>query len=206
MRQATEDNAMSTSIHSYRFVAVTAALLLAATASPDATSATRTSVNSSASVNRSASVNSSANVNRSASVNSSANVNRSASVNSSANVNRSATVNSSATVNRSANVNSNVNVNRNVNVNSNVNVNRNVNVNVDNHWDDNYYHPVARGVAVGTAIAVTAVAIGSIAYSIPPSCMPVYVNGLTYQQCGSTWYTPQYAGSSVQYIVVVAPR
>lgn len=127
------------------------------------------------------------------------------SVGGSANASRSASASSSANVNRSANVNSNTNVNRNVNVNSNVNVNRNVNVDVDNDWND-HYHPVARGVAVGTAVAVTAAAIGSVAYSIPPSCVPVMANNMTYQQCGSTWYAPQYAGSSVQYVVVAPPH
>jgi hypothetical protein len=112
---------------------------------------------------------------------------------------------SSVSRNTSVNANRNVNVNRN----TNVNVDRDVNVHVDNHWDDHYDHwdhPVAAAAAIGTAAAVTAAAIGSIAYSIPPSCVPVVVNGMTYQQCGSTWYQPQYAGASVQYIVVTAPR
>lgn len=96
----------------------------------------------------------------------------------------------------------NVNVNRN----TNVNVDRHVDVDVDadRHWDGDD-HPVARAAAVGAAVAVTAAAIGSIAYSIPESCVPVDVNGVTYQQCGSTWYQPQYAGDSVQYVVVDAP-
>ncbi|HEX5123446.1 MAG TPA: hypothetical protein VFV97_09370 [Rhodanobacteraceae bacterium] len=118
-----------------------------------------------------------------------------------ANVNR----NNTANVNRNTNVNQNTNINRN----TNVNVNRDVNVHVDNGWDnhhDNWDHPVAAAAAIGTAAAVTAAAIGSIAYSIPPSCVPVNVNGVTFQQCGSTWYQPQYAGSSVQYVVVTAPR
>lgn len=135
----------------------------------------------------------------------SANVNSNASANRSSNANRSANVNSNANVNRNANVNSNTNVNRNANVNSNVNVNRNIDVDVDNNWDNNY-HPVARAAAVTTAVAVTAAAIGSVAYSIPPSCVPVPVNGATYQQCGSTWYQPQYAGASVQYVVVSPPN
>ena len=50
-----------------------------------------------------------------------------------------------------------------------------------------------------------AAAIGSIAYSIPPSCAPVYANGVTFQQCGSTWYQPQYAGTQVTYVVVNPP-
>jgi UDP-3-O-[3-hydroxymyristoyl] glucosamine N-acyltransferase len=123
-----------------------------------------------------------------------------------ANVNRNVNANANANVNRNVNANSNVNVNRNVNVNSNVNVNRDVNVNVDNNWNNHWDHPVAAAAAVGTAVAVTAAAIGSIAYSVPPSCVPVVVNGVTFQQCGSTWYQPQYAGSSVQYVVVTAPR
>jgi hypothetical protein len=32
------------------------------------------------------------------------------------------------------------------------------------------------------------------------------VNGLTYQNCGSTWYQPQHVGTSVQYIVAAPPR
>ena len=62
-------------------------------------------------------------------------------------------------------------------------------------------HPVATGVAVATTAAV----VGSIIYSLPPSCTTVSVNGLTYQQCGSTWYRPQYVGTSVQYVVVTSP-
>ena len=99
------------------------------------------------------------------------------------------------------------NVNREVNRNTNVNVDRHVDVDVDadRHWDDDY-HPVARAAAVGTAVAVTAAAIGSIAYSVPPSCVPVDVGGVTYQQCGSTWYEPQFVGDTVQYVVVAPPQ
>lgn len=119
----------------------------------------------------------------------------------SAQVNRSG----SAQVNRSGSVNRNTNVN----VNQNVNVHRDINVDVDDDWhdhDDWDDHPVARGVAIGTAAAVTAAAIGSIVYSVPPSCATVVVNGLAYQQCGSTWYQPQYAGSQVSYVVVNPPH
>lgn len=91
-------------------------------------------------------------------------------------------------------------VNRNVQVNQNVNVNRNVNVDVDNR---DVYHPVARTAA---AVAVTAAAVGTVAYSIPPSCVPVVVSGVTYQQCGSTWYQPQFAGTSVTYVVANPPQ
>lgn len=56
-----------------------------------------------------------------------------------------------------------------------------------------------------TAVAVTSAAIGSIVHSVPPSCVSTVVNGIAYQQCGSTWYQPQYAGTSVQYVVVDSP-
>lgn len=92
-------------------------------------------------------------------------------------------------------VNTNVQANRNVNV----NVNRNVNVDVDRR---DYYHPVATAAAVATTAAV----IGSMVYSIPPSCSSMVVNGVTYQQCGSSWYQPQYVGSQLTYVVVNPPN
>ena len=50
-----------------------------------------------------------------------------------------------------------------------------------------------------------AVAVGSIVRSLPPSCSAMVVNGITYQQCGGTWYQPQYMGTQVSYVVVNAP-
>ena len=104
---------------------------------------------------------------------------------------------------------SNTNVNRNVN---NANINRNVNnVNVDRNYDldvdvDNNWHPVARGAAWAAGAAITTAAIGSVAYSLPPSCTTVVVGGVSYQQCGSSWYEPEFSGTSVSYVVVAAPR
>ena len=69
------------------------------------------------------------------------------------------------------------------------------------HWDD-HWHPLETAATV----AVTAAVVGSIVRTIPPSCNTVMVNGISYSQCGSTWYQPQYAGSSVQYVVVNPPR
>jgi hypothetical protein len=60
------------------------------------------------------------------------------------------------------------------------------------------YHPVATATAV-----VTAAVVGSIVHALPPSCSAV---GVTFQQCGSTWYQPQFAGGSTTYVVVNAPR
>jgi hypothetical protein len=135
----------------------------------------------------------------------------------SASVNRSA---GSASVNRSAgsanrNVNANdFNANRNVNVN-NVNVNRNVNVDRDidvdrryGGWGDAccYNGGVARAAAVTAAAVTTAAVVGSVVHSLPPSCSAVDIDGITYQQCGSTWYQPQFAGTTVNYTVVNPPR
>ena len=111
-------------------------------------------------------------------------------------------------VNRNFNANRNVNVNQNVNVNrnTNVNVNRNVNVDVDYHGAGCCYHPVATAVAVGAVAATTAAVVGSIVHTVPPACAVTVINGVTYQNCGGAWYQPQYVGTSVQYVVVTAPR
>jgi hypothetical protein len=93
-----------------------------------------------------------------------------------------------------------------MNINHNVNVNRNVNVNVHGGggWGG-YYHPVATAAVVTAAAVTTAAVIGSVVHSIPPSCSTTVMGGVAYQQCGSTWYRPQYVGSNVQYTVVTAP-
>jgi hypothetical protein len=118
--------------------------------------------------------------------------------------------NQNANVNR--NQNTNVNRNTNVNQNTNVNVNRNVNVNVDNHYGGGYYgggccyHPVATAAAVTATAMVTAAVVGSMVNTLPPSCSVVMVGGISYQQCGSTWYQPQFSGGNTTYVVVNAPR
>ena len=133
-------------------------------------------------------------------------VNRNTNVNTNTgNVNRNTNVNTNTgTVNRNTNVNTdygNVNRNTNVNVNNgNVNVNRDVDIDVNHGWYDN--HPVATAAAVGTAVAVTAAAVGSIVYSLPPSCSAVVENGVQYNYCGGVYYQPTYSGSTVTYVVV----
>ena len=89
----------------------------------------------------------------------------------------------------------------------NVNVGNNVNVDVDRGWDNDGWdhHPVAAGMAIGTAAAVTSAVVGSMIYSLPPSCANRYYSGVTYSYCNGTWYQPQYAGSSVTYVVVNQP-
>lgn len=125
----------------------------------------------------------------------------------SGNVGANRNMNANHNFNSNGNFNNNTNINRNVNA----NVNRNVNVNVDNGWNHGgccccgYSHPVAAGVAIGATAAITAAAIGSMAYSLPPACVTrVYPAG-TYYSCGGTWYQPEYAGSQVTYVVVHEP-
>jgi hypothetical protein len=101
------------------------------------------------------------------------------------------------------NVNRNVNHNVNRNVSRNVNVHRDIDIDVDHHYRG--YHPVATAVGVAAAATVTAAVVGSIVYSLPPSCSAMVVNGVTYQQCGGTWYQPQFVGEQVSYVVVNAP-
>lgn len=86
-----------------------------------------------------------------------------------------------------------------------VNVHRNVNVNVHADYGMPGYHPVARTAAVVGTAAVTAAVVGSIVHSVPPSCVNTVVGGVTYSQCGSTWYQPRASGTTVEYVVVNPP-
>lgn len=102
-----------------------------------------------------------------------------------------------------------VNRDRDVNRNVNRNVNRDVDIDVDiddhDHgwdWDDHDHHPVAAGIAFGTAAAVTSAVVGSMIYSLPPACSP-YAG--SYYFCGGVYYAPQYQGDTVVYVVVDQP-
>lgn len=131
-------------------------------------------------------------------------------------------VNNAGSHNDNKNRNTNVNQNKNVNVNQNKNVNRNTNVNVDRDIDidvdvDHHHgygynngccfndNPIATAAAITATTMVTAAVIGSIVNTPPVGCMTTVINGIAYQQCGSTWYQPQYAGTSVTYMVVGHP-
>jgi len=145
-----------------------------------------------------------AGANRGANANAGANANR----NASANANR----NTNANANRNVNANSNTNVNRNVNVNQNVNVNRDVNVNTNrNYYGGGYGGACCYNSGIGTAAAITAAAVGTamvvgaIVNTLPPSCTAVSANGVTYQKCGGTYYQPQFSGGNATYVVVNAP-
>ena len=83
-----------------------------------------------------------------------------------------------------------------------VHVRRDIDVDVDYH----HHHPVATAVGVAAAVSVTAAVIGTIVHTLPPACSVVVVNGITYQNCGGTWYQPMYAGTQVTYVVITPPR
>ena len=58
---------------------------------------------------------------------------------------------------------------------------------------------------MGAAVGVTAAAVGSMIYSLPPSCVSSPYSGSTYYNCGGTYYQPQYSGTQVTYQVVNYP-
>ena len=64
-----------------------------------------------------------------------------------------------------------------------------------------YRHGYYGGGAVVGAAAVTAIAVGTIVATLPPSCTAMVVNGVTYHNCAGTYYVP----SSSQWVIVEAP-
>jgi hypothetical protein len=97
-------------------------------------------------------------------------------------------------------------VNRDVDVRRSIDT-RDVDIDIDNDWDGCCFdHPVAAAAAVTAAAVTTAAVVGSVVYTLPPACTAVIVDGITYEQCGSTWYQPQFAGTTATYIVVAPPR
>ena len=87
----------------------------------------------------------------------------------------------------------------------------NCNINVKHEykyggWGGYYDYPhgaYAAGVITGAAI--TAAAIGTRYYTLPPACSPYPYGGYTYYTCGGAWYYPQYQGDTVVYVVVAKP-
>jgi hypothetical protein len=81
------------------------------------------------------------------------------------------------------------------------------NGNYDLDYDiDARWHPGADAAVWTRAAGLTTVPVGSIAYSLAPACTPTHVNTVTYYQCGSVWFQPQFAGTTVTYVAVDAPR
>jgi len=70
-------------------------------------------------------------------------------------------------------------------------------------WID---HPIAAGIAIGAVAGMTAAAIGSAYYALPPDCSPYPYHSYTYYNCGEAWYQPQYEGETVVYVTVPDPN
>lgn len=83
-----------------------------------------------------------------------------------------------------------------------VNINGDWNGGCCGGWVD---HPIAAGVAVGAVAGMTAAAIGSSYYALPPGCPPYPYGGYTYYSCGGAYYQPQYEGDTVVYVTVPDP-
>jgi hypothetical protein len=67
-------------------------------------------------------------------------------------------------------------------------------------------YPATRTAPVVGASTVPAAAVGTVIRTLPPGCTSVMVGNVAYQQCGSTWYQPSYAGTTINYTVVNPPR
>lgn len=54
-------------------------------------------------------------------------------------------------------------------------------------------------------VVIQQVPVGTEVAALPPGCGSTYVNGVTYYQCGPTWYQPYFGGNGVYYSVVPGP-
>jgi hypothetical protein len=70
------------------------------------------------------------------------------------------------------------------------------------HWDS-YWGAAAVGAAAGYIAGATLTA--SAFAALPCTHTTVVVGGVTYYQCGSTWYQPAYAANGVTYVIVNPP-
>lgn len=71
---------------------------------------------------------------------------------------------------------------------------------------DGNWHLAVRGGAWGIATGVTTVAVGTAVFSLPTPGTTFLDGDITYQQCGSSWYQPQFDGPSVTYAVLAPPH
>jgi hypothetical protein len=64
----------------------------------------------------------------------------------------------------------------------------------------------ARAAVVTSDTIVAETAVGRIVRTLPPGCSATVVADIGYQNCSGTWYQPQYAGMTLQYLVVRPPK
>jgi hypothetical protein len=97
----------------------------------------------------------------------------------------------------------------NIGSNNNINIEgRDVNIDVEGGWGGGccwggVRHPIAAGVTIGAIAGMTAAAVGSYYYALPPSgCSVVVMNGVSYHQCGGAYYSEALDGDEVVYVSV----
>lgn len=82
------------------------------------------------------------------------------------------------------------------------------------YYDDHHgywggYSPwgyaAAGAIAVGAAYAIGTAISASAFHALPCTATTVVVSGVTYYQCGTTWYSQAYSGGDVTYVVVETP-
>jgi hypothetical protein len=97
--------------------------------------------------------------------------------------------------------------NRNTNKNRNVNRNKNVNVNVNHRYYGGHRHYGGYYGGRPILIFATGMAIGSIiaASTMPTTCTTIVTAGVSYRQCGSSYYQPFYQGDTLVYKAVASP-
>jgi hypothetical protein len=117
------------------------------------------------------------------------------------------------------NVRRDVDVNRNVRRDVDIDVDRNVrrdidvdidrdrdiDIDIDRHGCCYYGSGWGTAAAVATTAVVTAAVVGSRVNTLPPNCTVMMANGVTYQQCGTVYYQPQFVGTTPTYVVVNSP-
>lgn len=74
------------------------------------------------------------------------------------------------------------------------------------HWDSPWGYAAVGAAAVTAAYAIGTVVTASTFATLPCTPTTVVVGGVTYYQCGPTWYSQAYSGGDVTYVVVEAPR
>lgn len=67
---------------------------------------------------------------------------------------------------------------------------------------NNYY---GSGAVYAAPVAAAGIAIGTVLVTLPQSCSTVTVNGVTYYNCGGTYYQAAYDGPNLVYVVVQPP-
>ena len=83
-------------------------------------------------------------------------------------------------------------------------VSRETDIEIDGDYDidDGFDHPWAAAATIGAMASMTAAAVGSMYYSVPPDCVVVMQGGVQYHQCGSVYYEERYEGDQVVYVAV----